>query len=98
MGVFRATGRGAAAAATWIGRRWGRSRPRDVEDDVDIPWRRAAATPRPLDVEDDAGIPCETRRGDAAAATRIYRGDAPRHCRGRDVASRKAAATPYLTP
>ena len=62
------TSRGDAAAATWIfhGDESRRRRGRDV----DIPWRRVAATPRP-----QRGYSVETSRGDAAAAMRTFRED-----------------------
>ena len=44
---------------------------------VDIPWRRVAATPRL-----PRGYSMETSRGDAAAATWIFRGGASRRRRG----------------
>ena len=70
------TNRGDAAAATWTFREvaaTGRGR------DVDIPWRRIAATPRLR-----RGDSAESRRR-AAAATWIFRGDASRRRRGCDV-------------
>ena len=47
---------------------------------ANISRRRVAATPRPR-----RGYSAEARRGDAAAATRIFRGGASRRRRGRDV-------------
>ena len=60
--------------------------------DVDIPWRRVGATPRPR-----RGRSAETSRGDAAAATRIVRGDASRRRRDCDVDSpwRRASRPRY---
>ena len=72
------TNRGDAAAATWIFRGDGSRRRRG--GDVDLPWRRIAATPRRR-----RGSSVETDRGDAAAATWIFPGDGSRRRRGRDV-------------
>ena len=60
-GYIVETGRGDAAAATWIFR--GDESRRRRDRDVDIPWRGVPAAPRPR-----RGYSVETNRGDAAAA------------------------------